>query len=237
VTDAEQRVRSTLELLLEILYLVPDAMDVSAPIQNIQQSLALHSRQPVRGKGIYPQFTRLETPRLVIRRFMESDTATLVAYRNDRQVSQYQSWRDLTPENARAFIHSLDTLEPGMPGEWFQFALEVSDTGVHIGDIGLHVFAENSLQAEIGYTLAYHYQGMGYANEAVQAVVAYCFDVLRLHRITATVDTRNQASIRLLERLNFRREGHFLQSYQEVDRWTDEYLYALLRAEWEPGAD
>lgn len=235
-TDPDQRVRHTLELLLEILYLVPQSIDVGAPAQNIQQSLAAHARQTVRAKGIYPQFTRLETPRLLIRRFMESDTATLMAYRNDRHVSQYQSWRDLTPENARAFIQDLASLEPGMPGEWFQFALEVMDTGVHIGDIGLHVLADDPQQAEIGYTLAYHYQGMGYASEAVQAVLAYCFEVLRLHRITATVDTRNQASIRLLERLGFRREGHFVQSYRETDRRTDEFLYALLRAEWEPRA-
>ncbi|MFN2196215.1 MAG: GNAT family N-acetyltransferase, partial [Anaerolineales bacterium] len=232
-----QRVRQTLELLLEILYMVPESIDVGASILNIQQSLAVHAPQPVRGKGLYPQFTRLETPRLVVRRFMESDAATLMAYRNDPQVALYQDWRDLTPEAARAFIQDLHHLEPGMPGEWFQFALEVGDTGVHVGDIGLHVFADEPLQAEIGVTVAYPYQGMGYAREAMQAVLAYCFEVLQLHRVTATIDTRNQPSIRLMERLGFRREGHYKQSYRDVDRWTDEYLYARLRSEWQAQQD
>lgn len=60
----------------------------------------------------------------------------------------------------------------------------------------------------------------------------FAFPSLHLHRIIAVADCRNAASFALLERLRFRREATFLQSYWDTDRWTDEYLYAMLEEEW-----
>jgi RimJ/RimL family protein N-acetyltransferase len=176
-------------------------------------------------------FTRINTPRLRIRRFQERDGTTLAAYRNDPQVARYQSWTGLTIAEAQRFIHSLEKAEPGKPGEWFQFALELNDTGIHCGDIGLYTQAADPAQAEIGFTLARQFQGRGLAFEAVSAVIDYAFDTLMMHRITATVDVRNEASLRLLARLGFRREAHFVESYREGDQWIDEYSFALLNRE------
>ena len=49
------------------------------------------------------------------------------------------------------------------------------------------------------------------------------------------MDTRNGSSVALLERLGMRREGHLRQCYydERAGEWADEYLYALLRAEWQ----
>lgn len=183
------------------------------------------------GKPVH--FGRIETSRLIIRRFRPSDAVALSAYRSDPEVARYQSWRDMTPGKALLFIESLQASEPGTPGEWFQFALQEKSSGALIGDIGLRTAADDPAQCEIGYTLAQAYQGQGFASEAVRAVLAYCFEPLDMHRVIAVTDTRNQPSIRLLERLGFRREAHFVQSYREETAWTDEYLYALLRAEWQ----
>ncbi len=46
------------------------------------------------------------------------------------------------------------------------------------------------------------------------------------------VDCLNDRSVALLERLGFRREGHFLQNVWFKGAWGDEYLYAILREEW-----
>ena len=96
----------------------------------------------------------------------------------------------------------------------------------------LHVGAETRL-GEIGYTFAAAHQRQGYAQEAMRAILAYAFGTLELHRIMAVADCRNEPSIRLLERLGMRREGHFLQNAWYKGEWCDEYLYAQLRAEWE----
>lgn len=179
-----------------------------------------------------PQFSGLKTKRLYIRRFKESDAQIFTAYRADSEIARYQNWKDVTEARAREFIQELACLEPGTPGTWFQFAIELRETQTLIGDIGLHTFQKDAQQGEIGYTMASMHQHKGYVTEAVFAVLDYCFNRLNLHRITATTDTRNQPSIQLLERLRFRREAHFIQSYREDNKWTDEYLYAILRQDW-----
>lgn len=91
---------------------------------------------------------------------------------------------------------------------------------------------EDSRQGEIGFTLARRHQGKGFAFEAVSAFLEYAFTKLGLHRVVAITDCENAASIRLLERLEMRREGHFLQSIQNKGEWRDEFQYAILCGEW-----
>ena len=61
----------------------------------------------------------------------------------------------------------------------------------------------------------------------------YAYDTLALHRVFAITDVLNAPSIRLLERLGFRREGHFRKNYWSGTEWTSEYLYAQLEEEWQ----
>jgi len=179
-----------------------------------------------------PHFERMETPRLIIRRFEPGDLAALLAYRNDPEVARYQSWETMSEREARTLIQEQQTEEPGASFSWFQFAFTLKTTGVLIGDAMLHVGADGRL-GEIGYTLARAHQKQGYAQEGVGAILTYAFAALRLHRVMAALDVRNMPSARLLERLGMRREGHFLQNAWYKGEWCDEYEYALLRSEWE----
>ena len=55
------------------------------------------------------------------------------------------------------------------------------------------------MQVEVGCTLNKTFQGKGYATEALTAMVNYFFTILKKHRIVASIDPRNTASIRLME--------------------------------------
>ena len=72
---------------------------------------------------------------------------------------------------------------------------------------------------------------------ALRSLLDYCFHDLRLHRVRAVTDCLNTASVRLLAGVGMRREGHFRQHVWFKGRWSDEYLYAVLRAEWRPGPE
>ena len=120
---------------------------------------------------------------------------------------------------------------PNIPNTWFQLAIVNKNEDMLIGDIGIH-FLEDNAQVEIGYTLAPSYQGQGYAIEALKAVINYLFSDLKKHRITASVDPNNTKSIRLLEKLGMRKEGHFIKSYRMGDMWLDDCIYAILEEEW-----
>jgi RimJ/RimL family protein N-acetyltransferase len=178
------------------------------------------------------KFTRLETARLILRRFRESDLASFIAYRNDPEVARYQSWESISRSGAQKFIPHHNRNRPGIAGKWFQFAAEVKENGELAGDCALLVVKSAPRTGQIGYTFARAYQHMGLATEAVRAVLDFAFDWIRLNRVTATMDCRNARSVALAERLGMRREAHFIQNAWFKGEWCDEYLYAVLREEW-----
>jgi RimJ/RimL family protein N-acetyltransferase len=177
-------------------------------------------------------FDRIESERLILRHFRDSDLAPFVAYRNDPEVARYQSWDSFDEREAKAFIREIGTAHPGVPGDWFQFAVEWKETGGLVGDCALQVDGQEPYRAELGFTLAREHQGKGFASEAVSRLLDYAFESLGLHRIFAIADCRNKPSSTLLERVGLRREGHFLESVWFKGEWSDEYLYAVLKDEW-----
>lgn len=176
-------------------------------------------------------FTHLKSERLVLRPFEGKDLPFFVAYRADPAVARYQSWSDYTMSDGEAFLREQSGLRFGVPNSWFQIAVALQTSDELIGDCVIH-FLESRQQVEIGFTLARVYQGQGYAREALACLLGFLFETLQMHRVTAVTDVRNSHSVQLLERLGFRREGHYRQNVWFKGAWGDEYLYALLQEEW-----
>ena len=176
----------------------------------------------------------ISTQRLLLRRFREADAVALAEYRSDPDVARYQSWDAPFPLlRAETAVATFMASDPDLPG-WFQYAVELTEDGVLIGDVAVHLH-ENLMQAEIGFTLATTYQKQGYATEAVRAVLDRLFRVQGLHKVTGECDARNVASAGLMERLGFTREGLLRQQTFIKGEWTDDLIYGLLAAEWAPG--
>ena len=177
-------------------------------------------------------FTSLESERLLLRRFDDGDLVPFLAYLNDPQVARYQSWESYTEQQAREVIDKQKALEPGTPGQWFTFAVELKETKRLVGHVALKMPLEEPRQCEIGFTFSREYHGRGLALEASTRVLNYLFTDLGLHRVTAITDCENEKSVALLERLGMRREGHFILNIWFKGKWGSEYLYAILRDEW-----
>jgi [ribosomal protein S5]-alanine N-acetyltransferase len=80
----------------------------------------------------------------------------------------------------------------------------------------------------LGYWVGAKYSNQGYMTAAVRAVVPFVFDSLELHRLEAACLPTNTASMRLLERAGFQREG-LARRYLRINGvWQDHLLYALL---------
>lgn len=96
--------------------------------------------------------------------------------------------------------------------------------GITLGNIR-HGVAQSG---QIGYWMGVGHAGKGYMHEAVDLVVRFGFETLRLHRIEAACIPSNDRSIRVLEKAGFRREG-LLRSYLRINgAWQDHFLYALI---------
>lgn len=173
----------------------------------------------------------LETKRLIVRRFREADAPVLAAYRSDPEVARFQSWDAPFPLlRAETAVAGFIAADPDKPG-WFQYAVERTEDRALIGDVAVHLH-ENLMQAEIGFTLATAYQRMGFATEAVTAVLDRLFGLQGLHKVAGECDARNTASAALLERLGFSQEGRLRQQTYIKGEWTDDLIYGLLAAEW-----
>ena len=175
---------------------------------------------------------RWETERRILRPFEERDLGIFSAYRSDPLVARYQSWEaPFDISRARAFYSWLQSVKPGTPGEWYQYAVELKATGLLIGDFVLGAAKEGS-QAEFGVTFSRAAQNNGYATEGARCLFSHAFEEMKLHRIFARLDARNMPSARLMERLGMRREAWMVKSEWHKGEWTDVLWYAVLREEW-----
>ena len=174
----------------------------------------------------------LVTERLVLRALRPDDAEAMFAYRSDPEVMRYQGWDPESLADVRAFIADNASYDAYAPGSWRQFAIALRSGGALIGDCGVHVPDDKPEQAEFGITLAPAFQGVGYATEALRALLWLVFDELGKHRVFASVDPRNSASIALFERAGFRKEAHHIESLWLMGEWVDDVILALLAREW-----
>lgn len=110
-------------------------------------------------------------------------------------------------------------------------------TDALVGGITLGYIRRGAAQScMIGYWMGEAYAGKGYMHDALDAVVPYAFDVLRLHRLEAACIPDNTRSIGLLEKAGFQREG-YLRGYLKINGvWRDHVLYARLSERSAPAA-
>ncbi|MGZ2370303.1 GNAT family N-acetyltransferase [Ancylomarina sp. YFZ004] len=173
----------------------------------------------------------LKTKRLILRPVNIRDAELIFAYRSDAITNQYQGWIPKTIDDAQTFISKVSE-KIDEYDTWFQFAIISKVDGELVGDIGIHFFDVDRYQVEIGCTLAKNHHGKGFASEALKGTIDYLFEDLNKQRITCSIDPQNQASIKMVERLGFRKEAHFKQSIYVDGEWYDDVVYAILKAEW-----
>jgi ribosomal-protein-alanine N-acetyltransferase len=117
----------------------------------------------------------------------------------------------------------------------FPFFLFRKDDNVLVGGLALANIRRGVAQAgSLGYWVGAPHVRRGYMSAAVRALMPVAFDVLRLHRVEAACIPTNLASIRLLEKCGFRREGYARQYLCINGFWQDHLLYARLRTDAEP---
>ena len=176
---------------------------------------------------------RLDSAQLQFSCLRPEDAHALCTYRSLIEVARYQYWDTFGPAEAAQLIESQSGSEPNIPGTWFQLAIVKTATDCVIGDCGLHCQKDNPCQMEIGITLAPRYQGYRYADEVVECLLQYVFGSLKKHRVFANIDVLNRSAVALCLRMGFRQEAHFLEHRWFKGKWQSEYVFAMLKREWE----
>lgn len=171
---------------------------------------------------------RLDTERLIIRYFDEADGKDLYDYLSKDEVVRYEPYHPYSYEEA--------VEEARRRKEDRNFYAVALKTGKVIGNLYL---AKGDFDTwELGYVFNNDFWGHGYALESTKALISYAFRKLGARRIIAMCNPVNEHSWKLLERLNFRREGVLIKNvFFKTDQsgnpiWQDTYEYGLLKEEW-----
>ena len=145
----------------------------------------------------------IETRRLILRRWHENDADALYRYASDRRVSEMALWPQHTSvEMSRQVIRDFFIPNP------FNFAIILKENNEPIGCIGLvppgdEHFIPRQNEREVGYWIGYPYWGKGLTTEALNSLIVFCRDNLRLNSFLITTDAENKASQRVAEKCGF----------------------------------
>ncbi|PHN04977.1 GNAT family N-acetyltransferase [Flavilitoribacter nigricans] len=164
----------------------------------------------------YQTFPVFTTPRLELRQLVPEDARDVFRFRSNEEVGRYLS-RPLEESlsGCRDFIENI--IEGIRKKELYYWAIALP-SGPVMGTICLWNLSFKDLTAEIGYELHPDFQKQGFMQEAIEAILQYAFETMKLQRIEAYLQTGNRASVRLLERNGFK----FLKKVGDEEKFAEE---------------
>ncbi len=175
----------------------------------------------------FPHFPTLQTPRLLLREITPEDAPAIFKMRSDEQVMRYVG-RPLQKDISEAakLIESIrDSFKQNEAVSW---AVCFPFDPTLIGIIGFWKMDKDNHRTEIGYMLRADFWGQGIMNEAMTAVIEYCFKVLNFHSIEANTDPDNEASGRILEKHGFVQEAYFRENFYFEGKFLDSRIYSKI---------
>jgi [ribosomal protein S5]-alanine N-acetyltransferase len=174
----------------------------------------------------------LHTPRLQMRPVTIADVTNVHTLHSLPQIDQFNTLGiPDSVQQTQDLVHRWITETNATPPASCVFCIE-SKTKEFIGLIGITMGKPSRLSAEIGYKIDPSHWNKGYATEAVNEILNYCFTQLKLHRIDAGCATQNTASMRVLEKAGFTREGRKRKILPIRGEWLDNYFYAILEEDF-----
>ena len=151
-------------------------------------------------------FPNLATKRLILRRVDDNDVEQLYEILSDIEVAKYDYFYPIKSKTeAIKFIERYN--EQLEENEEITWGITLKETNKLIGICCLGDFDEGARRSEIGYDITQQEWSKGYATEALGVVVDFGFNTMNLNRIEATITPGNDASVRILEKLDFIQEG------------------------------
>jgi [ribosomal protein S5]-alanine N-acetyltransferase len=173
----------------------------------------------------------IEGERVCLRWLNDDDVNALFSIFSDPKVMQY--WSSLPLEDTKAAQELLAVIRDGFQRKTlFQWGISLYRDNTVIGTCTLYHIDTRNRRAEIGYALGSKYWKNGFMQEALRLLIDYCFNSLNFHRLEADIDPLNAASIKLVERLGFQKEGYLRERWLVGGNAQDSLIYGLLKNDW-----
>lgn len=170
--------------------------------------------------------SRLESERLILRKFKLTDASDVFLYASDIVVTEYLTWPPHRNKKETAQIlkdYFID--KPGV------YAIELKSKNICIGSIELRLVPEHD-KAALGYVLNRQYWQRDFMTEALKNIVSFSFEKLKLNRLEATHYVGNEASGRVMQKSGLVYEGTGLKEVKIKDKYHDVVHYAILKKDY-----
>ena len=179
---------------------------------------------------LHPEPIRIETERLLLRRYEPDELAALHGLRSREDVVRWLYDPPATEEESRARLaRRIGDTRFALSGD--AIGLAIVHDGTIVGDISFFLTSAEHRQGEIGFIVHPDHQGRGYASEATRALLELGFDTFGLHRVVGRAEARNVASARVLEKAGMRLEAHLVENELVKGEWQSELVYAVRQSQ------
>jgi ribosomal-protein-alanine N-acetyltransferase len=176
-------------------------------------------------------FPILESERLSFRKLKNEDAPEILKLRSNPETMKFIP-RPLLVDIDGALAHIKlinDKIEENIDINW---AVTEKKNPKCIGIIGFFRTQPEHFRTELGYMILPEYSGKGYVTEAVKTLLNFAFNELLFHSIEAVIDSRNNASERVLIKNGFTKEAHFKENFYYNNEFTDTVIYSLLKRDF-----
>lgn len=176
---------------------------------------------------------RLETNRLVLRRFELSDAAPMFRnWASDDEVTKFLTWpTHASIEDTRAIL--VDWLSSYAREDFYQWAIAPKEREAEpIGSISVVYANDDISMVHIGYCIGRAWWHQGITSEALGALIDFFFGEVGANRIESRHDPRNPHSGMVMEKCGMRYEGTMRSADRNNQGICDACCYAMLRSDW-----
>ena len=147
---------------------------------------------------------RMETDRLILRRYDESDLDAFYEIIHDDRLQKYIPFPNLTKEQELEYIR--DCLKDVETDKCEKWSIVLKDNNETIGNISVNTVSKKHNYCDVGYVIRYDYWGNGYAAEALKIVSDYLLES-GYYLVECTCNELNTQSSRVMQKAGFNRDG------------------------------
>ena len=149
---------------------------------------------------------KIETKRLILRRYKETDIDAIYDIITDKRLSTYIKYPDLTKEQELECIK--EWIEEADDSKYERWVIERKEDGAIVGNIDVNTVVKKHNYCNVGYTIRFDYWGNGYAVEALEAVSNHLLEESGYYLVECSCNELNKQSSRVMEKAGFKKDGY-----------------------------